>query len=155
RTGLPERMIKWARRRPTVAALLVTVLAITVLGFDGVTWQWIQADGARRDLAAANETLDTNLYFKLIDLADREAASRNLARLEELLAECPRRRRGWEWHYLKQRRYAGLRALRGHAGDASCVAFSPDGRRLATGGASLDRRDKPGEVKVWDVATGR
>jgi len=38
-------------------------------------------------------------------------------------------------------------ALRGHAGAVNDVAFSPDGRRLAT--ASLD-----GTAKVWDAATG-
>ena len=34
-----------------------------------------------------------------------------------------------------------------------CVAFSPDGTLLVTGGGTLDNRpDGQGEVKVWDVA---
>ena len=34
----------------------------------------------------------------------------------------------------------------------NCVAFTPDGKALASGiGAKTD----PGEVKLWDVATGK
>ena len=42
--------------------------------------------------------------------------------------------------------------LKGRTAPVSCVAFSPDGRRLATSGSAIG---KPGEVKVWDAATGR
>jgi WD40 repeat protein len=34
------------------------------------------------------------------------------------------------------------------------VAFSPDGHFLATGAGDYNRSDVPGEVKIWDVATG-
>jgi WD40 repeat protein len=46
--------------------------------------------------------------------------------------------------------------LRMYAGVLRCVAYSPDGRRLATGGESGDTCNtcQPGEVKVWDAITG-
>jgi WD40 repeat protein len=36
---------------------------------------------------------------------------------------------------------------------ARSVAFSPDGRMLAVAGGSTD--NEPGELKVWDIATGK
>jgi WD40 repeat protein/serine/threonine protein kinase len=46
--------------------------------------------------------------------------------------------------------------LRGHQMSPHALAFSPDGKRLVSCAgdpfADLDRRMKPGEIKVWDVA---
>ncbi|MFI5456664.1 MAG: hypothetical protein ACHRXM_14545 [Isosphaerales bacterium] len=35
-----ERAVKWARRKPAIAALLGLVTAVTALGLGGVLWQW-------------------------------------------------------------------------------------------------------------------
>jgi eukaryotic-like serine/threonine-protein kinase len=45
--------------------------------------------------------------------------------------------------------------LRGHGGPVFGVAFTPDGTRLAAGSSNWTAGAKPGEVKVWDVATGK
>jgi WD40 repeat protein len=49
-------------------------------------------------------------------------------------------------------------SLRGHAGKVWTLSWSPDGKRLASAGGGLvdeQRTVWPGEVKVWDAATGR
>jgi WD40 repeat protein len=48
-------------------------------------------------------------------------------------------------------------ALHSHAPshDLECLAFSPDGRRLATASGIPNLPDQPGEVRIWDLVTGR
>src|SRR5262249_18488910 len=43
--------------------------------------------------------------------------------------------------------------LEGHSSEVASACFSPDGKRIVTGGGELPRPGKarvPGEVKVWD-----
>ena len=42
-TGAAEHLHKWMRRRPAVALLSAAVVAVTVLGFTLVSWQWRRA----------------------------------------------------------------------------------------------------------------
>jgi WD40 repeat protein len=48
-------------------------------------------------------------------------------------------------------------ALRSHAPshDLECLAFSPDGCRLATASGIANLPDQPGEVHIWDLNTGQ
>jgi serine/threonine-protein kinase len=57
-TGTLERCWKWAKRRPTVAALLAGLSVAVLTGLAAVTWQWRSAVAARNDaLTARNDAL--------------------------------------------------------------------------------------------------
>jgi WD40 repeat protein/serine/threonine protein kinase len=67
--------------------------------------------------------------------------------------------RGWEWHYQDRLSRAALRNLKGHseAGRferAQALAFSPDGRWLASGSVSERRSGSQVVAILWDVTTG-
>ena len=57
--------------------------------------------------------------------------------------------RGFEWYYLRRLCDASTRTLRGHSGMVTGMAYSPDGRRLASAGY-VDAT-----FKIWDVGSGQ
>src|SRR5205823_6511267 len=56
--------------------------------------------------------------------------------------------RGFEWYSWRKQFQRGHHTLAGHSGMVGSLAFSPDGKRLASG--SGDRT-----VRVWDLASGK
>jgi WD40 repeat protein len=159
-----ERLLKWVRRRPAVAGLLlasgVAALALVALAVGWVynrelsqaraaeEWQRQRAEAALGEARDALDKADTYLYFNRISLAEHAWWANNVGRTKELLAECPPERCLWEWHYLDRLCHSELLALSGHTDEIYSVTVSPDSTRLAS--ASADKT-----VKIWEVATGR
>ena len=170
-----ERAVKWARRKPAIAALMGLVALVAAFGLGGVLWQWRAAVKARnvaqareqdaRD-AQAKERVQTELAKQQTELAEQrlydvrmnfvqrywEDYNGNLFR-QALDEQLPANqggidRRGFEWFYWQRKISSGHITLKGHTGWVKSVAFSPDGQRLACASTN-------GTVTLWDTGTGQ
>ena len=63
-------------------------------------------------------------------------------------------RRGWEWQYLNGLFHPELLSFQEHRLPVRAVAFSPDGRLHGLCQSGQWGSNDPGEVIVWDVASG-
>ncbi|HZU38223.1 MAG TPA: serine/threonine-protein kinase, partial [Gemmataceae bacterium] len=162
-TSPGERLILWTKRRPALAAVYGLASLVLLLGGLGgtATWLWYRSDEARIQLAGekrqseearrqveeARQRLAEVSYYHQVGLAYREWQDAEIARARQFLNDCSPQGRGWEWHYVNRLCHAELLSVNARTGPVSCVAFSPDGGRLAT--ASADQA-----IRIWNCATG-
>jgi WD40 repeat protein len=111
----------------------------------------VKADEARKAARLereARESLDGSLYHVRVLLSDQYWYNNNATLALQKLEECPPKLRGLEWRYLKRLMAGNVRVLGGHEANVPALAFSADGRRLAT--ASMGH-----VVRLWDVPSGK
>ena len=112
--------------------------------------------GSRRPPATHVFWSDRRWYVAEIGLVQQAWKDGQLGPMQkrlDLLAQRPPdtpELRGFEWYYLQRLTRLDLATLPGHSLPLRSVAFSPDGRWLASGGGQFGH---PGEVKVWDLVT--
>jgi WD40 repeat protein/serine/threonine protein kinase len=146
-TGRFGRILKAIKRRPALAGLGALLVLAPILAFTGLLWHLHQAKQEQAQTAAALHRAESNLYLNYIALASGEWLANNVDRAEQLLDRCPEPLRHWEWHYLKRLCHLELHTWPGAGGFG--VAFSPDGKRLAS--ASVHDQS----VKLLDARSGK
>jgi WD40 repeat protein/serine/threonine protein kinase len=112
-----------------------------------------EVQALNEQLRATQVQLRSTLYAAHINLAQHAWKKGGVGRMVELLEQYRPKTgetelRGFEWHYLYRLCHAEILTLKGHTGQVASVAYSPDGKRLAS--ASYG-----GTTKVWDAQTGQ
>jgi WD40 repeat protein/serine/threonine protein kinase len=144
-SGVRERVVKWARRRPALAALLViSVVSLITVSIGGV-WYSTRLQNAlnasQHHLYAAqmNEALDAWQHGDTSRVVELLEAHRPQRGEEDL--------RGFEWHYLWRLSHRERYAVKSRPGTVTSLAVAPDAQTIAIGGAD-------GLVTLIDAATG-
>jgi WD40 repeat protein/serine/threonine protein kinase len=152
-----RRGLKWARRRPTMAALLAVSVAATlsiVIGGASFTIKLrAERDNVQKQLDVARRTLYASQLMRVGSVYQQDP-EQGLALLQDTyICPVPWRDASWGLYYhLCCGDGARTFMLKGEF--VLSVAFSPDGKTLALGSGNFDK-PVPRDVKLWDVATGQ
>jgi eukaryotic-like serine/threonine-protein kinase len=151
RTSAWELLRMWCRRNPRVAVLSAALLVLIAVSLVTVTWLWQRA--ARGEASAY-----AHLYASQINLGQRywqEVQCSRMERLLDSLRQPPPGQsdlRDFEWYYLWGLLHRDRQRLPGD----SCVAYSPEGKLLATAGPdhslhlwSVDKQGAAAPLRQW------
>ena len=159
RVSVAERLARWCRRNPVITALTAAVGLSLVGGIIASSYYaWQAKRQYHQALASAKEA--ENARRELLDrvyISDMQRIQEHWGKVDfdlegRLAANRPDRTagidlRGFEWYFWKRQLNRSHRVLKGHEGVVNDLAYTPDGRHLATAGYD-------GKARIWDIATG-
>ena len=181
RATATERLWKWSKRKPALAALMALAMSVVAIGFPVVTFLWlrsenalefaekkrVETEAARQEAVMANEAAEMVAYGNSIQLAHKYIEDGVAHQARRLLTQwVPKSTtqgeqsndpRGWEWYFLKQQLDVSRQTFVSDSYSAVwSVAIRPDDAQVATvhTAESLESSELSGEVILWDPQTG-
>jgi len=161
-----QRVVKWSRRRPVTASLLVLLLTIFFAGVGVWSWQLAetrkaqsqtqyvqtQLQHANREVEVSGVALQAETanaerwrYVRIMADADRQWLAGDVDAIRGLLRDAPAQWRNWEWSMLSWRCNSELQSLpRGTA--ATHIAWRRDGQGVAVS-------SNAGDIQLWDLTS--
>ncbi|MDB6134559.1 MAG: repeat-containing protein [Verrucomicrobiales bacterium] len=163
------KVVRWCRHRPGVAGLVAALLVAAVSGTLGIFHQWkraestaVQENRQRMQALASERSARLRHYAANMYAASQALLAEDTGQARRLLeSSMPVNGgedfRGPEWHWLKHRTESQDTAvLEGHPWIVACLAVSPDGRWIASGGRFVNGwADEQTTLYIWDPAQRR
>jgi WD40 repeat protein/tRNA A-37 threonylcarbamoyl transferase component Bud32 len=143
--GNVEKLLRWCRRNPLVAASLAGIAGVFVTAFVLVSWSYVRAEGARQLAEQREEAERWERYRANLLAAGTAMQLHNVSTAKIALNAAPEEHRNWEWHYLTHQLDTARQVL--HVGEGIReIALSPDGLIAAAQSAR-------GPAQLWDLVT--
>jgi eukaryotic-like serine/threonine-protein kinase len=152
--GAWDRMAKWARRRPALAALCAVLAAVIALSLTGITALWLKATAAANRasaaavLAAGREEIARRASYRTAVAAAAAALElNNTASARSLLAAAPAEYHNWEWRHFSAQLDNAQIIFRPDDGAVHETALAPAGSTLAY--SLVGGRD----IRLWSLSS--